>query len=189
MDLDIIAHDDVLSSICEVINAILQTRAQENTPIIYSVLHKKDVFAHFHHHFRLGPFIDNILSVLDLVEPAVADMDLSTVALEQVYDHLSEILKVSLNKISLIHFDSLEFYQKESESCDQFLLAFVWLLGEYILLLYSRTSEPTTLLNYTSSYSSVYKSGYIYWEENNLKLLSGVEFNPITSPTRKKASS
>jgi len=138
-------YGDIVCLVLEIINSVLTRRLNSNPELIYSLLHKKDLFTNFQLHPRFGELIANIDNVISYFHARISEANLKSPSTEEI----SELIETAARTWPpgrLKEFPDLKFqYEEESES-QEFFCPYVWAL--------------------------VYRHTWIYWDEDKTHILS-----------------
>ncbi|RIA96059.1 Dymeclin [Glomus cerebriforme] len=138
-------YGDLVCLVLEIINSVLTRRLNSNPELIYSLLHKKDLFTQFQLHPRFAELIANIDNVISYFHARISEANLKSPSAEEI----SELIETAARTWPpgrLKEFPDLKFqYEEESESQD-FFCPYVWAL--------------------------IYRHTWIYWDEDKTHILN-----------------
>ncbi|CAG8777533.1 18792_t:CDS:10, partial [Gigaspora margarita] len=141
---DISIYGDLVCLVLEIINSVLTRRLNLNPELIYSLLHKKDLFTRFQSHPRFSELIANINNVTSYFHVRISESNLKSPSAEEI----SELIETTARTWPpgrLKEFPDLKFqYEEESES-QEFFCPYVWAL--------------------------IYRHTWIYWDEEKARIL------------------
>jgi Dyggve-Melchior-Clausen syndrome protein len=104
------------------------TRLRDNPNLVYALLHNHQVFRQYASNMRLSPFVQNIESVLDIVDPHVNQLDVNDVSSDQVLEVIVNALGSAVLQNS-VRIEPIRFKIVDTDDSHKFLLAGVWATG------------------------------------------------------------
>ncbi|CAG8483131.1 13066_t:CDS:10, partial [Cetraspora pellucida] len=141
---DIVIYGDLVCLVLEIINSVLTRRLNSNPELIYSLLHKKDLFTRFQSHPRFSELIANINNVTSYFHTRISESNLKSPSAEEISE-LIETVARTWPPGRLKEFPDLKFqYEEESES-QEFFCPYVWAL--------------------------IHRHTWIYWDEEKARIL------------------
>ncbi|POG71185.1 Dymeclin, partial [Rhizophagus irregularis DAOM 181602=DAOM 197198] len=138
-------YGDLVCLVLEIINSVLIRRLNSNPELIYSLLHKKDLFTHFQLHPRFAELIANIDNVISYFHARISEANLKSPSAEEI----SELIETAARTWPpgrLKEFPDLKFQYEEELESQEFFCPYVWAL--------------------------IYRHTWIYWDENKTHILN-----------------
>lgn len=124
-------YADFLRIVLEIINSILTSALPQNPELVYTLLHRQEVFAPFVHHPRYAELMDNIRRVTDHFNRKVEESVAASVDRQLGVERLLEVVKVhsrGWRRDKLKPFPELRFTYEEEASPEEFFVPYVWSL-------------------------------------------------------------
>ncbi|CAI2172229.1 14254_t:CDS:10 [Funneliformis geosporum] len=137
-------YGDLVSLVLEIINSVLTRRLNSNPELIYSLLHKKDLFTHFQLHPKFSELIANIDNVISYFHARISEAKLKSPSAEEI----SELIETAARTWPpgrLKEFPDLKFQYEEETESQEFFCPYVWAL--------------------------IYRHTWIYWDEDKAHIL------------------
>ncbi|RHZ66600.1 hypothetical protein Glove_306g9 [Diversispora epigaea] len=141
---DVAIYADLVCLVLEIINSILSRRLNSNLQLIYSLLHKKDLFTHFQLHPRFSELIANFDNVISYFNSRISESNLKSPSAEEVTE-LIETAARTWPPGRLKEFPDLKFQYEEESDSQEFFCPYVWAL--------------------------LYRHTWIYWDEDKVRIL------------------
>lgn len=131
-ELELQLYADFLRIVLEIINSILISSLPRNPELVYTLLHRQEVFAPFVHHPRYAELMDNITRVTDYfnrrVEEHVAAGAGAQLSVERLLDLIKQHSR-GWRRDRLKPFPELRFTYEEEANPEEFFVPLVWSLA------------------------------------------------------------
>ncbi|CAG8705903.1 14661_t:CDS:10, partial [Acaulospora morrowiae] len=142
---DVSVYGDLVCLVLEIINSVLSRRLNSNLELIYSLLHKKDLFAHFQSHPRFSELISNIDNVISYFHARISESNLKSPSAEEVSELIETAARTWPPGRLKVEFPDLKFRYEEETNSQEFFCPYVWAL--------------------------IYRHTWIYWDEDKMHIL------------------
>ncbi|KAL4436850.1 hypothetical protein ABPG75_003989 [Micractinium tetrahymenae] len=132
-ELQLQLYADFLRIVLEIINSILTSSLSRNPELVYTLLHRQEVFAPFVHHPRYAELMENITRVTDyfnrrVEEHVAAAGGAAQLSGERVLDLIKQHSR-GWRRDRLKPFPELRFTYEEEASPEEFFVPYVWSLA------------------------------------------------------------
>ncbi|KAF9135452.1 hypothetical protein BG015_003273 [Linnemannia schmuckeri] len=141
---DVIIYGDMVTLVLEIINSTLTHKLKANPQLVYSLLHKQEMFAYFRNDLKFKDLIQNIEQAVNYFQQKVSEANIKAPTPEevaQVIQMASRTWPPNLMKT----FPDIKFQYEEEEQSNEFFCPYVW--------------------------SLLYRNTFIYWDEEKAKIL------------------
>ncbi|KAF9362547.1 hypothetical protein BGX34_005965 [Mortierella sp. NVP85] len=141
---DVIIYGDMVTLVLEIINSTLTHKLKANPQLVYSLLHKQEMFAYFRNDPRFKDLIQNIEQALNYFQQKVSEANIRAPTpdeVAQVIQTASRTWPPNLMKT----FPDIKFEYEEEEQANEFFCPYVW--------------------------SLLYRNTFVYWDEEKAKIL------------------
>lgn len=130
-ELELQLYADFLRIVLEIINSILTSALPRNPELVYTLLHRQDVFAPFVSHPRYAELMENIARVTDYFNRRVEDSVAAAgghLSVESVLEVIKQHSR-GWRRDRLKPFPELRFTYEEEASPEEFFVPYVWSLA------------------------------------------------------------
>ncbi|KAK3842004.1 MAG: Dymeclin [Linnemannia gamsii] len=141
---DVIIYGDMVTLVLEIINSTLTHKLKANPQLVYSLLHKQEMFAYFRNDLKFKDLIQNIEEAVNYFQQKVSEANIKAPTPEevaQVIQTASRTWPPNLMKT----FPDIKFQYEEEEQANEFFCPYVW--------------------------SLLYRNTFVYWDEEKAKIL------------------
>ncbi|KAG9066297.1 hypothetical protein KI688_001520 [Linnemannia hyalina] len=141
---DVIIYGDMVTLVLEIINSTLTHKLKANPQLVYSLLHKQEMFAYFRDDLKFKDLIQNIEQAVNYFQQKVSEANIKAPTPEevaQVIQTASRTWPPNLMKT----FPDIKFQYEEEEQSNEFFCPYVW--------------------------SLIYRNTFVYWDEEKAKIL------------------
>ncbi|KAF9537106.1 hypothetical protein EC957_008861 [Mortierella hygrophila] len=141
---DVIIYGDMVTLVLEIINSTLTHKLKANPQLVYSLLHKQEMFAYFRDDPKFKDLIQNIEQAVNYFQQKVSEANIKAPTPEevaQVIQTASRTWPPNLMKT----FPDIKFQYEEEEQSNEFFCPYVW--------------------------SLIYRNTFVYWDEEKAKIL------------------
>ncbi|KAF9912642.1 hypothetical protein EC991_010068 [Linnemannia zychae] len=141
---DVIIYGDMVTLVLEIINSTLTHKLKANPQLVYSLLHKQEMFAYFRNDVKFKDLIQNIEQAVNYFQQKVSEANINPPTPEevaQVIQTASRTWPPNLMKT----FPDIKFQYEEEEQANEFFCPYVW--------------------------SLLYRNTFVYWDEEKAKIL------------------
>ncbi|OAQ29714.1 hypothetical protein K457DRAFT_94377 [Linnemannia elongata AG-77] len=141
---DVIIYGDMVTLVLEIINSTLTHKLKANPQLVYSLLHKQEMFAYFRNDLKFKDLIQNIEQAVNYFQQKVSEANIKAPTPEevaQVIQTASRTWPPNLMKT----FPDIKFQYEEEEQSNEFFCPYVW--------------------------SLIYRNTFVYWDEEKAKIL------------------
>ncbi|KAF9389534.1 hypothetical protein CPB97_011174 [Podila verticillata] len=141
---DVIIYGDMVTLVLEIINSTLTHKLKANPQLVYSLLHKQEMFAYFRNDIKFKELIHNIEQAVGYFQQKVSEANIKAPTPEevaQVIQTASRTWPPNLMKT----FPDIKFQYEEEEQSNEFFCPYVW--------------------------SLLYRNMFVYWDEEKAKIL------------------
>ncbi|KAG0098123.1 hypothetical protein BGZ93_001097 [Podila epicladia] len=141
---DVIIYGDMVTLVLEIINSTLTHKLKANPQLVYSLLHKQEMFAYFRNDIKFKDLIHNIEQAVGYFQQKVSEANIKAPTPEevaQVIQTASRTWPPNLMKT----FPDIKFQYEEEEQSNEFFCPYVW--------------------------SLLYRNMFVYWDEEKAKIL------------------
>ncbi|KAH7042321.1 Dyggve-Melchior-Clausen syndrome protein-domain-containing protein, partial [Linnemannia elongata] len=141
---DVIIYGDMVTLVLEIINSTLTHKLKANPQLVYSLLHKQEMFAYFRNDLKFKDLIENIEQAVNYFQQKVSEANIKAPTPEevaQVIQTASRTWPPNLMKT----FPDIKFQYEEEEQSNEFFCPYVW--------------------------SLIYRNTFVYWDEEKAKIL------------------
>ncbi|KAF9304838.1 hypothetical protein BGZ74_000363 [Mortierella antarctica] len=141
---DVIIYGDMVTLVLEIINSALTHKLKANPQLVYSLLHKQEMFAYFRNDIKFKELIHNIEQAVGYFQQKVSEANIKAPTPEevaQVIQTASRTWPPNLMKT----FPDIKFQYEEEEQSNEFFCPYVW--------------------------SLLYRNMFVYWDEEKAKIL------------------
>ncbi|KAG0365430.1 hypothetical protein BGZ54_006541, partial [Gamsiella multidivaricata] len=114
---DVIIYGDMVVLVLEIINSTLTHKLKTNPQLVYSLLHKQEMFAYFRNDLKFKDLIQNIEQAANIKAPTPEEV-------AQVIQTASRTWPPNLMKT----FPDIKFEYEEEEQANEFFCPYVWSL-------------------------------------------------------------
>ncbi|KAL4432564.1 hypothetical protein ABPG77_000501 [Micractinium sp. CCAP 211/92] len=132
-ELELQLYADFLRIVLEIINSILTSSLARNPELVYTLLHRQEVFAPFVHHPRYAELMENITRVTDyfnrrVEEQVAAGGGGAQLDVERLLDLIRQHSR-GWRRDRLKPFPELRFTYEEEANPEEFFVPYVWSLA------------------------------------------------------------
>ncbi|KAG0201210.1 hypothetical protein BGX28_005910 [Mortierella sp. GBA30] len=141
---DVVIYGDMVTLVLEIINSTLTHKLKANPQLVYSLLHKQEMFAHFRNDPKFKDLIHNIEQAVNYFQQKISEANIKAPTPEevaQVIQMASRTWPPTLMKT----FPDIKFEYEEEEQSSEFFCPYVW--------------------------SLLYRNTFVYWDEEKAKIL------------------
>ncbi|KAL4436991.1 hypothetical protein ABPG75_004130, partial [Micractinium tetrahymenae] len=132
-ELELQLYADFLRIVLEIINSVLTSSLSRNPELVYTLLHRQEVFAPFVHHPRYAELMKNIARVTDYFNRRVEEhVSAAGGAAQLSVECLLDLIKQhsrGWRRDRLRPFPELRFMYEEEASPEEFFVPYVWSLA------------------------------------------------------------
>jgi len=140
---DLAILEEVIRMVLEIINSCVTNTLHHNPNLVYTLLHRRELFAQFRTHPTFHDIIQNIDTVLSFFSARLEEHPDQTLSVGVVLDVIKQgTLKWPRERLK--KFPELKFKYVEEEQPEEFFIPYVW--------------------------SLVYKSSSMYWNPDHIQL-------------------
>ncbi|XP_068711607.1 dymeclin-like [Montipora capricornis] len=140
---DLAILEEVIRMVLEIINSCVTNTLHHNPNLVYTLLHRRELFAQFRTHPTFHDIIQNIDTVLSYFSARLEQHPDQTLSVSVVLDVIKQgTLKWPRDRLK--KFPELKFKYVEEEQPEEFFIPYVW--------------------------SLVYKSSTLYWNPDHIQL-------------------
>lgn len=140
---DLAILEEVIRMVLEIINSCLTNTLHHNPNLVYTLLHRRELFAQFRTHPTFHDIIQNIDTVLAFFSARLEQHPEQTLSVQVVLDVIKQGA-LQWPRDRLKKFPELKFKYVEEEQPEEFFIPYVW--------------------------SLVYKSAKLYWNPEKIQL-------------------
>ena len=140
---DLAILEEVIRMVLEIINSCLTNTLHHNPNLVYTLLHRRELFAQFRTHPTFQDIIQNIDTVLAFFSARLEQHPEQTLSVQVVLDVIKQGT-LQWPRDRLKKFPELKFKYVEEEQPEEFFIPYVW--------------------------SLVYKSAKLYWNPERIQL-------------------
>lgn len=140
---DLAILEEVIRMVLEIINSCLTNTLHHNPNLVYTLLHRRELFAQFRTHPTFQDIIQNIDTVLAFFSTRLEQHPEQTLSVQVVLDVIKQGT-LQWPRDRLKKFPELKFKYVEEEQPEEFFIPYVW--------------------------SLVYKSAKLYWNPERIQL-------------------
>ncbi|KAF8937787.1 hypothetical protein BGZ58_002148 [Dissophora ornata] len=141
---NVIIYGDMVTLVLEIINSTLTHKLKANPQLVYSLLHKQEMFAYFRSDPKFKDLIQNIEQAVNYFQQKVSEANIKAPTPEevaQVIQTASRTWPPNLMKT----FPDIKFEYEEEQQANEFFCPYVW--------------------------SLLYRNTFVYWDEEKAKIL------------------
>ncbi|KAG0252730.1 Triose-phosphate Transporter [Mortierella polycephala] len=141
---DVIIYGDLVTLVLEIINSTLTHKLKTNPQLVYSLLHKQEMFAYFRNDLKFKDLIHNIEQAVNYFQVKVSEANIKAPTPEevaQVIQTASRTWPPNLMKT----FPDIKFEYEEEEQSSEFFCPYIW--------------------------SLLYRNTFVYWDEEKARIL------------------
>ncbi|KAG0049570.1 hypothetical protein BGZ83_005579 [Gryganskiella cystojenkinii] len=141
---DVIIYGDLVILVLEIINSTLTHKLKSNPQLVYSLLHKQEMFAFFRNDLKFKDLIQNIEQAVNYFQQKVSEANIKAPTPEEValvIQNASRTWPPNLMKT----FPDIKFEYEEEQQSNEFFVPYVW--------------------------SLLYRNTFVYWDEEKAKIL------------------
>ncbi|GJJ78028.1 dymeclin [Entomortierella parvispora] len=141
---DVIIYGDMVILVLEIINSTLTHKLKANPQLVYSLLHKQEMFAVFRNDLKFKDLIHNIEQAVNYFQQKVSEANINPPTPEEValvIQNASRTWPPNLMKT----FPDIKFEYEEEQQSNEFFCPYVW--------------------------SLLYRNTFVYWDEEKAKIL------------------
>ncbi|KAF9419554.1 hypothetical protein BGZ94_009376 [Podila epigama] len=141
---DVIIYGDMVTLVLEIINSTLTHKLKANPQLVYSLLHKQEMFTHFRQEPQFKDLIENIEQAVGYFQVKVSEANLKAPTPEEVAQVIQTASRTWPPKLMKV-FPDIKFQYEEEEQSSEFFCPYVW--------------------------SLLYRNTFVYWDEEKVKIL------------------
>ncbi|KAG9321304.1 hypothetical protein KVV02_007877 [Mortierella alpina] len=144
MNADVVIYGDMVTLVLEIINSTLTHKLKANPQLVYSLLHKQEMFAYFRNDLKFKDLIYNIEQAVNYFQQKISEANIKAPTPEevaQVIQTASRTWPPNLMKT----FPDIKFEYEEEEQASEFFCPYVW--------------------------SLLYRNTFVYWDVEKAKIL------------------
>ncbi|KAF9997959.1 hypothetical protein BGZ80_010555 [Entomortierella chlamydospora] len=141
---DVIIYGDMVTLVLEIINSILTHKLKANPQLVYSLLHKQEMFAYFRNDPKFKDLIRNIEQAVNYFQQKVSEANIKAPTPEEVA-HVIQLASRTWPPNLMKTFPDIKFEYEEEEQSSEFFCPYVW--------------------------SLLYRNTFVYWDEEKAKIL------------------
>ncbi|XAR49055.1 hypothetical protein NMG60_11032089 [Bertholletia excelsa] len=122
-------YTDFLKLVLEIINGILTYTLPRNPEVVYTILHRQEVFLPLKNHPHFNELLDNIYTVLDFFNTRV---DAQRMEGEWSVEKVLEVIIINCRSWrgeGLMMFNQLRFTYEQESHTEEFFIPYVWQLA------------------------------------------------------------
>ncbi|KAG0237647.1 hypothetical protein BGW42_000475 [Actinomortierella wolfii] len=141
---DVIVYGDMVNLVLEIINSTLTHKLKSNPQLVYSLLHKQEMFTFFKNHYRFKELIQNIEQAVQYFQTKVEEANIHPPTPEEV----TEVIQLASRTWPpnlMKQFPDIKFSYEEEQQSHEFFVPYVW--------------------------SLLYRNMFVYWDEEKAKIL------------------
>ncbi|KAI8929522.1 Dymeclin [Entophlyctis helioformis] len=148
LDAEMSICSDVLALLLEIINSVLTHTLKSNPQLLYTLLHRRDMFTQFRMHGRFGELVENIDTVIGHFHARLVEADLKTPSSDDILRLIDTTAK-RWTPARLKVFADVKFQYEEETEYQRFFVPYVW--------------------------SLIYQHSLIFWSPNRAQLLCEID--------------
>ncbi|KAF9175151.1 hypothetical protein BGX21_010455 [Mortierella sp. AD011] len=141
---DVIIYGDMVTLVLEIINSTLTHKLKANPQLVYSLLHKQEMFAYFRNDPKFKDLIRNIEQAVNYFQQKVSEANIKAPTPEEVA-HVIQLASRTWPPNLMKTFPDIKFEYEEEEQSSEFFCPYVW--------------------------SLLYRNTFVYWDEEKAKIL------------------
>ncbi|KAF9205313.1 hypothetical protein BGZ49_004213 [Haplosporangium sp. Z 27] len=141
---DVIIYGDMVILVLEIINSTLTHKLKANPQLVYSLLHKQEMFAYFREDLKFKDLINNIEQAVNYFQQKVSEANIKAPTPEEVA-HVIQMASRTWPPNLMKTFPDIKFEYEEEEQSNEFFCPYVW--------------------------SLLYRNTFVYWDEEKAKIL------------------
>ncbi|KAF9431866.1 hypothetical protein BGZ76_011609, partial [Entomortierella beljakovae] len=141
---DVIIYGDMVTLVLEIINSTLTHKLKANPQLVYSLLHKQEMFAYFRNDTKFKHLIQNIEQAVNYFQQKISEANIKAPTPEEVA-HVIQMASRTWPPNLMKTFPDIKFEYEEEEQSNEFFCPYVW--------------------------SLLYRNTFVYWDEEKAKIL------------------
>ncbi|KAG0314434.1 hypothetical protein BGZ97_009310 [Linnemannia gamsii] len=141
---DVVIYGDMVTLVLEIINSTLTHKLKVNPQLVYSLLHKQEMFAYFRNDLKFKDLIQNIEQAVNYFQQKVSEANIKAPTPEEVA-HVIQTASRTWPPNLMKTFPDIKFQYEEEEQSNEFFCPYVW--------------------------SLLYRNTFVYWDEEKAKIL------------------
>ncbi|KAI9209840.1 Dymeclin [Polychytrium aggregatum] len=126
-DNDFVVYGDLVALLLEIINSVMTHTLKQNPHLVYSILHRREMFAKFRMHSRFVDLIENIDCVIGYFLNKVTESEIKMPSVDEVLEVI-DIASKTWMPTKLRIFAELKFQYEEEKEFALFFLPYIWSL-------------------------------------------------------------
>jgi len=134
----------MVTLVLEIINSTLTHKLKANPQLVYSLLHKQEMFAYFRNDPRFKELIQNIEQAVNYFQQKVSEANIKAPTPEEVA-HVIQTASRTWPPNLMKTFPDIKFEYEEEHQANEFFCPYVW--------------------------SLLYRNTFVYWDEEKAKIL------------------
>lgn len=141
---DAIIYGDMVTLVLEIINSTLTHKLKANPQLVYSLLHKQEMFTYFRNDLKFKDLIQNIEQAVNYFQQKISEANIKAPTPEEVA-HVIQTASRTWPPNIMKTFPDIKFQYEEEEQASEFFCPYVW--------------------------SLLYRNTFVYWDEEKAKIL------------------
>jgi hypothetical protein len=134
----------MVTLVLEIINSTLTHKLKANPQLVYSLLHKQEMFAYFRNDLKFKDLIQNIEQAVNYFQQKVSEANIKAPTPEEVAQVIQTASRTWPPNLMKTYPD-IKFQYEEEEQASEFFCPYVW--------------------------SLLYRNTFVYWDEEKAKIL------------------
>lgn len=144
----------MVTLVLEIINSTLTHKLKVNPQLVYSLLHKQEMFAYFRNDLKFKDLIQNIEQAVNYFQQKVSEANIKAPTPEEVA-HVIQTASRTWPPNLMKTFPDIKFQYEEEEQSNEFFCPYVW--------------------------SLLYRNTFVYWDEEKAKILH--DYRTVSMPS------
>ncbi|KAF9177979.1 hypothetical protein BGZ50_008179 [Haplosporangium sp. Z 11] len=141
---DVIIYGDMVTLVLEIINSTLTHKLKANPQLVYSLLHKQEMFAYFRNDPKFKDLIHNIEQAVNYFQVKVSEANIKAPTPEEVAKVIQTASRTWPPNL-MKTFPDVKFEYEEEEQSSEFFCPYIW--------------------------SLLYRNTFVYWDEEKARIL------------------
>ncbi|KAG0297246.1 Triose-phosphate Transporter [Dissophora globulifera] len=141
---DIVIYGDMVTLVLEIINSTLTHKLKANPQLVYSLLHKQEMFAYFRNDDKFRDLIQNIEQAVNYFQQKVSEANIKAPTPEEVAEVIQTASRTWPPNL-MKTFPDIKFEYEEEQQANEFFCPYVW--------------------------SLIYRNTFVYWDEEKATIL------------------
>ncbi|ORZ16712.1 Dymeclin [Lobosporangium transversale] len=141
---DVIIYGDMVTLVLEIINSTLTHKLKANPQLVYSLLHKQEMFTYFRNDLKFKDLIYNIEQAVNYFQQKVSEANIKAPTPEEVAQVIHTASRTWPPNLMKVYPD-IKFEYEEQEQSNDFFCPYVW--------------------------SLLYRNMFVHWDEEKARIL------------------